>query len=77
MNPCSGEAVRSITSRKEERRSSSDGRETESGLLHVPSHQQEEIVDVREDEEEEDGAEEHGHPGAMILPEHFQPQVST
>lgn len=48
-----------------------------SGLLHVPSHQQEKIVDVWEDEEEEDGAEEHGHPGAMILPEHFQAQVST
>lgn len=47
------------------------------GLLHAPSHQQEEVVDVWEDEEEEDGAEEHGHPGAMILAEHFQAQVST
>lgn len=46
-------------------------------LLHVPSHQQEKVVDVREDEEEEDGAEEHGHPGAVILTEHFQAQVST
>lgn len=46
-------------------------------LLHAPSHQQEEVVDVWEDEEEEDGAEEHGHPGAMILAEHFQAQVST
>lgn len=47
------------------------------GLLHAPSHQQEKVVDVWEDEEEEDGAEEHGHPGAMILAEHFQAQVST
>lgn len=46
-------------------------------LLHAPRHQQEEVVDVREDKEEEDGAEEHGHPGAMILAEHFQAQVST
>lgn len=46
-------------------------------LLHAPSHQQEKVVDVWEDEEEEDGAEEHGHPGAMILAEHFQAQVST
>lgn len=30
-----------------------------------------------EDEEEEDGAEEHGHPGAMVLAEHFQPKVPT
>lgn len=46
-------------------------------LLHAPSHQQEKVVDVWEDEEEEDGTEEHGHPGAMILTEHFQAQVST
>lgn len=46
-------------------------------LPHASSHQQEEVVDVWEDEEEEDGAEEHGHPGAMILAEHFQAQVST
>lgn len=44
---------------------------------HVSRHQQEQVVDVREDEEEEDGAEEHGHPGAVVLPEHLQPQVPT
>lgn len=47
------------------------------GLPHAAGHQQEEVVDVREDEEEEDGAEEHGHPGAVVLAEHFQPKVST
>lgn len=52
-------------------------RERLNGLLHASSHQQEKVVDVWEDEEEEDGAEEHGHPGAMILTEHFQAQVST
>lgn len=46
-------------------------------LPHAAGHQQEEVVDVREDEEEEDGAEEHGHPGAVVLAEHFQPEVST
>lgn len=46
-------------------------------LPHATRHQQEQIVDVGEDEEEKDGAEEHGHPGAMILPEHFQTEVST
>lgn len=46
-------------------------------LPHAAGHQQEEVVDVREDEEEEDGAEEHGHPGAVVLAEHFQPKVST
>lgn len=48
-----------------------------SGSPHAPRHQQEQVVDVWEDEEEEDGAEEHGHPGAMIFTEHFQPQVPT
>ncbi len=52
-------------------------RERLNGLLHAASHQQEKIVDVWEDEEEEDGAEEHGHPGAVILAEHFQAKVST
>ena len=30
-----------------------------------------------EDEEEQDGGEEHGHPGAVVLTEHFQTQIST
>lgn len=47
------------------------------GLLHAPGHQQEKVVDVGEDEEQEDGAEEHGHPGAMVLAKHFQPKIST
>lgn len=46
-------------------------------LLHASSDEQENVVDVREDEEEEDSAEEHGHPGAVVLTKHFQAQVST
>ncbi len=64
-------------SREWGKRGSERERERLNGLLHAPSHQQEKVVDVWEDEEEEDGAEEHGHPGAMILAEHFQAQVST
>lgn len=54
-----------------------EGKERLNVLLHAPSHQQEEVVDVGEDEEKEDGAEEHRHPGAVVLAEHFQSQIST
>lgn len=41
-------------------------------LPHAFSHEKEEVVDVREDEEEKDSAKEHGHPGAVVLAKHLQ-----
>lgn len=41
-------------------------------LPHAFSHEEEQVVNVREDEEEKDRAKEHGHPGAMVLTKHLQ-----
>lgn len=64
-----------LTNESSERMRETD--ETLSGLPHASCHQEDQVVDVWEDEEEEDGAEEHGHPGAVILTEHFQTQITT
>ena len=40
-------------------------------LPHAPCHQQDQVVDVREDEEEEDGGVEHVHPDAVIPTNNF------
>lgn len=41
-------------------------------LPHAFTYEEEEVVDVREDEQEKDSAKEHGHPGAMVLTKHLQ-----
>lgn len=44
---------------------------------HLSAHEQNEVIDVREDEERENGCEKHGHPGAVVLPKHLQTQDTT
>lgn len=41
-------------------------------LPHAFTYEEEEVVDVREDEQEKDSAKEHSHPGAMVLTKHLQ-----
>ena len=38
---------------------------------HVPIHQKNCVIYVREEEEEQDGAEEHCHPRSMVFTKHF------
>lgn len=44
---------------------------------HPSVHEQKEVVDVREDEQRENGAEEHRHPRSVVFTKHLQTQETT